>query len=68
MNQKNTGADCIIFATNTAHLEADIVGQKYIRINKNALWGIVLNQGYYQYFVGVDLMAIEGLSHATLLY
>ena len=37
------------------------------RINKNALKGIDLNQAAYQYFGGVDLMKIEGLSHATIL-
>lgn len=37
------------------------------RINKNAVKGIDLNQAAYQYFGGVDLMAIEGLSHATIL-
>lgn len=29
--------------------------------------GIDLNQAAYQYFAGVDLMKIEGLSHATIL-
>lgn len=37
------------------------------RINKNAIKGIDLNQASYQYFNGVDLMKIEGLSHATIL-
>ena len=37
------------------------------RVNKNALKGIDLNQAAYQYFGGVDLMKIEGLSHATIL-
>ena len=37
------------------------------RINKNALKGIDLNQASYQYFGGVDLMSIEGMSHATVL-
>lgn len=37
------------------------------RINKNALKGIDLNQASFQYFGGVDLMKIEGLSHATIL-
>lgn len=36
-------------------------------MNKNALKGIDLNQAAYQYFEGVDLMAIEGLSHSTVL-
>lgn len=37
------------------------------RINKNAIKGIDLNQAAYQYFGGVDLMSIEGMSHATIL-
>lgn len=37
------------------------------RQNKNAIKGIDLNQAAYQYFEGVDLMQIEGVSHATIL-
>lgn len=37
------------------------------RLNKNALKGLDLNQAAYQYFEGVDLMAVEGMSHATIL-
>lgn len=37
------------------------------RVNKNAIKGIDLNQASYQYFNGVDLMKIEGLSHSTIL-
>lgn len=37
------------------------------RINKNAIKGIDLNQASFQYFGGVDLMSIEGMSHATIL-
>jgi transposase len=37
------------------------------RVNKNSLRGIDLNQASYQYFNGVDLMKIEGLSHSTIL-
>ena len=37
------------------------------RINKNSPKGIDLNQLSYKYFEGVDLMAIEGVSHATVL-
>ncbi len=37
------------------------------RINKNSLKGINLNQAAYQYFGGIDLMKIEGLSHSTIL-
>ena len=41
--------------------------KKHKRINKNAIKGIDLNQASYQYFGGVDLMSIEGMSHATIL-
>jgi transposase len=37
------------------------------RINKNTPKSIDLNLLGYQYFEGVDLFKIEGLSHATLL-
>jgi len=39
----------------------------YKRVNKNAPGIKNLNQVAFQYFGGVDLMAIEGLSHATVL-
>jgi transposase len=39
----------------------------YKRQNKNAVLIKNFNQVAYQYFGGVDLMAIEGLSHATVL-
>lgn len=41
--------------------------KKHKRLNKNAIKGIDLNQASFQYFGGVDLMKIEGLSHATVL-
>lgn len=41
--------------------------KKHKRINKNAIKGIDLNQASYQYFGGIDLMKIEGLSHSTIL-
>ncbi len=37
------------------------------RVNKNTPKNIDLNLFAYQYFEGVDLMAIEGMSHATVL-
>jgi transposase len=40
--------------------------KKYKRANKNAP-DFDLNQLAFQYFGGVDLMAIEGVSHATIL-
>jgi transposase len=39
----------------------------YKRANKNAPKNIDLNQVAYQYFGGVDLMEIEGVSHSTIL-
>lgn len=39
----------------------------YKRVNKNAPQVKNLNQVAFQYFGGVDLMAIEGVSHATIL-
>lgn len=41
--------------------------KKHKRVNKNAIKGIDLNQASYQYFGGVDLMTIEGVSHSTIL-
>ncbi|MEO6358452.1 MAG: hypothetical protein ABIO56_17590 [Ferruginibacter sp.] len=37
------------------------------RINKNAIKGIDLNQAAYQYFNGVDLKKIKGVSHSMIL-
>lgn len=39
----------------------------YKRLNKNAVDIKNFNQVAYQYFNGVDLLAIEGVSHATIL-
>jgi len=39
----------------------------YKRINKNAPKNMDLNVVGYQYFEGTDLMAIEGVSHSTIL-
>lgn len=44
-----------------------IEGKPHKRINKNTPKNIDLNLMAYQYFEGVDLMAIEGMSHATIL-
>ena len=38
----------------------------YKRVNKN-FSKIALNQMVFQYFGGIDLMEIEGVSHATVL-
>ena len=37
------------------------------RVNKNAPKNIDLNQIAYQYFNGVDLMAVEGVGHSTII-
>jgi transposase len=37
------------------------------RINKNTVKNLDLNQASFQYFGGIDLMRIEGLSHSTVL-
>ena len=39
----------------------------YKRVNKNAPKNMDMNVLGYQYFEGTDLMAIEGVSHSTLL-
>lgn len=41
--------------------------KQHKRLNKNGIKGIDLNQASFQYFSGVDLMAIEGLGHSTIL-
>lgn len=37
------------------------------RVNKNAPKNMDINQLAYQYFGGIDLMAIEGVSHSTVI-
>lgn len=39
----------------------------YKKVNKNAPKNMDLNQLAYQYFGGVDLMSIEGVSHSTVI-
>jgi len=53
--------------TNLEKKKLKTTDKTHKRVNKNALKGIDLNQASYQYFGGVDLMAIEGMSHATVL-
>lgn len=48
-------------------LKLKTTDKPYKRMNKNAPKIKNLNQLAYQYFEGVDLFAIEGLSHATVL-
>jgi transposase len=56
------------------HIEADEQKKKltatakpHKKVNKNAPKNMDLNQLAFQYFGGVDLMAIEGVSHATVM-
>jgi len=44
-----------------------IEAKPHKRVNKNAPKNIDLNLMAYQYFEGVDIMSIEGMSHATVL-
>ncbi|HHB51905.1 MAG TPA: IS110 family transposase [Saprospiraceae bacterium] len=39
----------------------------YKRKNKNTIRGVDMNQMSYQYFEGIDLMAIEGVNDATIM-
>ena len=52
---------------NPEKLKLKTTEKPYKRINKNAPEIKDLNQIAYQYFGGIDLMAIEGVSHATVL-
>jgi len=50
------------------HIIGDLPHDKpYKRQNKNGIKGIDLNIIAYQYFDGVDLLAIPGVSHSTVL-
>jgi hypothetical protein len=53
--------------TNPEKKKLKTTDKTHKRINKNAIKGIDINQASYQYFGGVDLMAIEGLGHSTIL-
>jgi transposase len=44
-----------------------IDGKPYKKVNKNTPKNIDLNLLSYQYFEGIDLMAIEGMSYSTVL-
>ena len=50
---------------NRKNLKTD--DKAYKRNNKNAPKNIDLNQMAYQYFNGIDLMTIEGVSHSTVI-
>jgi len=47
------------------HLKTDAKPHK--RVNKNAPKNFDLNQIAYQYFNGIDLMAVEGVGHSTIM-
>lgn len=53
--------------TNAQKKKLKTTDKQHKRLNKNAIKGIDLNQASFQYFGGVDLMAIEGLGHSTIL-
>ena len=60
------------FLEQTIQQKEDVVddlpdGKYFKRQNKNAIKGIDLNIASYQYFNGVDLLAIPGVSHSTVL-
>lgn len=60
------------FLTQFINQKPDIVDdlpekKPYKRQNKNGIKGIDLNVVAYQYFEGVDLLAIPGVSHSTVL-
>lgn len=47
--------------------ELNIESKPHKRVNKNAPQNLDLNLKAFQYFEGLDLMAIEGVSHSTIL-
>lgn len=53
--------------TNPEKKKLKTTDKQHKRNNKNAIKGLDLNQASYQYFGGVDLMAIEGVAHSTIL-
>jgi len=60
------------FLEKTISQKEDVVddipdGKYFKRQNKNAIKGIDLNIASYQYFNGVDLLSIPGVSHSTVL-
>lgn len=60
------------FLEQTIQKREDVVddipdGKYFKRQNKNAITGIDLNIASYQYFNGIDLLAIPGVSHSTIL-
>lgn len=73
---KSKIAECdeqiVDFLNKTIESKKDVVddlptAKKYKRQNKNGIKGIDLNIISYQYFDGVDLFRIPGVSHSTVL-
>ena len=69
-----TGCDieierAILQSINTNESKQQLKASKkpHKRVNKNAPKNFDLNQLSYQYFNGIDLMAIEGVSHSTVI-
>jgi transposase len=58
-------SDFINADENRKHLKTEDKIHK--RVNKNAPKNINLNQIAYQYFNGIDLMAVEGVGHSTII-
>ncbi len=48
-------------------LAHDLAQKGYKKVNKNSPKNIDINKVAFQYFDGVDLMSIEGVSHSTVL-
>lgn len=74
LQSKITSCDNEIEKMLNAHINEDedkcqhqIEAKPYKRINKNTPKNIDLNLMSYQYFEGVDLLAIEGVSYSTVL-
>jgi transposase len=54
-------------ATSDTKSSLYIESKPHKRVNKNSPQNIDLNLKSYQYFEGIDLMAIEGVSHSTIM-
>jgi transposase len=74
LQQKISQCDQAIELLIQEHIASDEKGKTlkaeakpYKRANKNAPKNMDLNQLAYQYFNGVDLMAVEGVSHSTIM-
>ncbi len=53
--------------TDESRQQLKTTNKPHKRLNKNAPKNFDLNQLSYQYFNGIDLMAIEGVSHSTVI-